>query len=296
MVEILLFLACLICIRLKKAYCELAENHQAGGERKAHNISITLKHTGFLNFLFDLIALVAFVFFSLDVAFSYDTVWAASIIFAGLCLIFVLLPILRPFAFEKTLALGLAPVPAYFLKRLEKPIDRFEDFCAKLGRKANPARPISKRELKELLTRQLAMADEDMKADVKLALAGLELNREKAGHLMVMLNKTKTVKLQDEVGPVLLSELHKTGRKVFPAEDDSGVAGTVRLDRLAGLRAGGKASEALDPEIISVNKDEPILGVIRKFIESGAELVFVENPDAEITGLVYLEDVLKQLL
>lgn len=295
MVEILLFLVCLICIRLKRSYCELAEE-QTTHERKPGSLYITLKHTSFLNSLSDTVTLAAFAFFSLYVAFGYETAWAFVIILGGLSLIFVLLPMLRAFGIEKKLAGAIASVPAYFLKRLEKPIDKFEKFSTRLGHRANPPKPIGKQELKELFKNQGAMADEDMKTDLNLALTGLELNRQKAGYLMIRRQKTRTVKLDDEVGPVLLSELHETGRKVFPAEDASEIAGIVRLDKLAELKAGGKTSEALDPQMIVVNKDEPVLNVIRRFVESGAELVFAEDSDGKVAGIIYLEDVLRELI
>jgi CBS domain containing-hemolysin-like protein len=296
MTEILLFLVCLICIRLKKSYCELAEDKPQVRQTGHRSIHIVLEHKSFMNIMFDSAALLVFTFFALSAASDYETASAIAVILSGLALIFDLLPKLRPFSFEKRLAAASAPLPAYFIKRLENHISRIENLSARLGQRSDPPRAISRHELSELLRRQHKMADEEMKTDINLALIGLELNRQEASKLMIRKQKLRSVKLDDEVGPVLLSELHKTGRRTFPVKDGPEIAGTVRLDKLTELKAGGKVEDALDPQMIAINKDEPKLSVIRRFVESGAQLVFTEDDEGKIAGAIYLEDVLQELI
>ncbi len=299
MSEIVLFIVCLICLRLKKSYCELAENAVLHGRgNPAKNLRIVLKHTGFLNFLFDLITLVAFSFFVLLAAFDFDTNWAGLVIFFGLVLVFILLPVLRPSRIDKNFAASASFIFAYFIAKLEKPISRCEEIFARIGQRLNRPQPMSRQGLKNFLKSQQEMPgqDQDLEADLKLALAGLDLNTQKASYIMQRLNKTRSVQTTDQVGPVLLSELHATGRKIFPAKENKTIIGTLRLDKLTELKTGGKAGEALDPQVVVANKDETVLSVIKLFVESAAELVFLEDDSGHTVGAIYLEDVLKELI
>lgn len=112
-----------------------------------------------------------------------------------------------------------------------------------------------------------------------------------------MTNKKKVrfVNADEKVGPILLSELHDTNRRIFPVQDGSEIIGTVRLDGLTMLKAGGNVSEALDPQMVVVNQNDPATAVINRFNESAAELVFAEDETGEVKGVVYLEDVLESL-
>lgn len=296
MAEALLFLTCIICISLKKSYHALSENRPGDGNgRPPKHLHVTIKHTVFLNVLLDFVTLVSFAVFAVEVAYSLETIWALPAIFAALIVVFVLFPAVKPSRPEHKLAGFLSPGFAFFLSRLEKPIGWLEHIFARVGKSFNKAEPLSKKAIKELLKNQESLADKETKVDLKLALAALELNLQKSSYFMTRRQKAKSVKITDQVGPVLLSELHATGRKIFPAENGSDIAGTVRLDSLTELKEGGKVAAVLDPQMIVVHKDEPVLNAIRRFIESAAELVFAEDDEGEVVGIVYLEDVLKEL-
>lgn len=296
MAQALLLLVCIVCVRLKKSYKELATNGAGEHKRFPKDLYETLKHTVFLNVFLEAVAYIAFAFFALYSAFSYSTNLALAAIFAGLVAVFVVLPKLRPLAAEKKLAVFLSRPFSYFLEKLDKPVSWFERSFEKLNRRLNEARPLSKKAIKDLLKEQEYLSSDETKADLRLALAALDLNTQKSGYFMVRLAKAKTVDIEEAIGPVLLSELHDTGRKIFAAKENDEIAGSLRLDKLVELKSGGKAAKALDRQIATVNKDDPVLQVIQKFVESGAEMVFAEDEAGKTEGVIYLEDVLKELV
>ena len=142
---------------------------------------------------------------------------------------------------------------------------------------------------------QKIVARPEVQTDLELALAGLELNQLKAGYLMVKKQKAKIVDSDDLVGPILLSELHDTGRKIFAAKNEAGeIVGTIRLSNLAELKSGGKVKKVLSKQVIKIEKNEPALQALREFIDQGCELLVVEE-EGKTAGFIYLEDVLKTL-
>lgn len=296
MAQALLLLVCIICVRLKKSYKELATNGAGEHKRFPKDLYETLKHTVFLNVFLEAIAYMAFAFFVLYSAFSYGTVLALAAIFASLVAVFVVLPKLRPAAAEKKLAVYFSKPFSYFLKKLDKPVSWLERSFEKLSRRLNEAQPLSKKAIQDFLKEQEYLSPDETKADLRLALAALDLNTQKSGYFMVRLAKAKSVDVEEEIGPVLLSELHDTGRKIFAARENDGIVGTLRLDKLVELKSGGKAAKALDRQMVVVNKDEPVLQVIERFVESGAEMVFAEDETGKTAGVIYLEDVLKELV
>lgn len=297
MLETLAFLICVICISLKKSYCDLAESAKdESSHRLSKNLRPVLNHTGFLNVLFDLIIMIAFSLFALSAAFDWDSAWAVLPVFLGLVIIFVLLPSLRSTGSEKSFAVFVSPVFAYFLRKLEKPVGWSEKVFDRIGKKFSRTRRLSKNQLRDFLKDQQTLAVEPIKSDLAFALAVLDLNDQKSGHIMIRMTKIKTVDADAHIGPVLLSELHKTGRKAFPVEDASQIVGSVRLDKLAELKAGGKVAEAFERQMIAVNKDEPALYAIKKFAESNAELIFTKDDSNKVVGAIYLEDILQELI
>lgn len=296
MAGILLFLTCILCISLKKSYQALAEEYVGSTDRRTpKHLIVTSRHPGFMNTLLDFVMLVSFAVFAAEITYSLETAWAVTTIFSALFVIFVFFPAIKPSRAENMLASFLSPGFAYFLSRLGKPVNRLERVFANIGNRFNRTEPLSKKAIKELLEDQRSIADEQTKVDLKLALTALGLNSQKSSYFMVRRQKARTVKITDEVGPVLLSELHETGRKIFPAEDGTDIVGTVRLDSLTELKEGGKAAAVLNPQIVVTGKDEPVLRVVQRFIDSAAELVFAEDDEGEVVGIVYLEDVLKEL-
>ncbi|HET7673647.1 MAG TPA: CBS domain-containing protein [Candidatus Saccharimonadales bacterium] len=290
---IILLAVCLICAVLKKAYEQMSVSADVDDTRSLH---IVFKHLDFVSFTLGFVLIAVFAMFSIEAATELDKVAAFLVIFTGFIFFFVILPSTKNSAVATFIARAASPLLAYLLRKAEEPVDKIERLIRKIESRVRPPRRISKKALKELLEEQEKLAGEETGADIRLSLAGLGLNTRKVKALMVPLAKLNSVSADEKVGPVLLSELHETGRRLFPIEDASGnVVGIVSLDDLAELKAGGKASDALKPQMVIINEHESLRASIYRFIESSAGLIFIENDNGELLGAIYIEDVLKQL-
>lgn len=295
MTAIILLLICIISTALKQAYKQLAASPKAAGARLPRHLHTNLRHVLFLSFMFDLVTYVSLASFAVNISLAYTASWACLAVLAALTFILALFPRIGSNFLSSWAAERLSGIFAYFIGKGEGPVSRFENLLGRIDRKFHKAEPLSRKALMAFLQEQESMVDDEAKPELKLALAGFHFAPEKAAHMMISRDKIKTVSIDDSVGPILLSELHETGRKIFPAEDEnSEIVGVFRLDRLAELKSGGQAAGALDERMETVDKEMSGAKIIGRFAESGAELLFVEQ-EGKIAGAIYLEDLLKEL-
>lgn len=288
-----MLVVCIGCAVLNKTYRHLSLS--PASDEKSRDLRRVLKHTVFLNILLDLVLLSALTLFVIGMSFAFTINWAFLTVLLALLLVFILIPNIKTSNLSLKFAKLMAAPLAYILRKFEKPIAKFEKSVEKANKRFHKTEPLSKQALLGLLKEQKALNNQDIKIDLELALAGLELNALKAGYLMVRKHKAKVVESEDLVGPILLSELYDTGRKIFPAKDKAGeIIGVIKLSRLTELKSGGKVKTVLDKTVVTIERNEPALNVLRKFIEQGCELIVAEE-DGKIAGFIYLEDVLKIL-
>lgn len=266
------------------------------GKRLPAWLRLSLDHLAFLSVLLDVVLTAAFSLYAAGVAFSFGLGWAFLIVFISLLAMFLILPKAPSTRVEDKLAVLLSKPMAFFLKRTEGAITAIEKIIGRVKNKFARVEPMDKKAIKTFLQQQRDIVPEELKADLKQAISGLEVNSGRIKHFMIAKKKAKFVSADEQVGPILLSELHDTSRRIFPVKDDSEIVGTVRLDSLTMLKSGGKVSEVLDSQIIMAEKNDPITAIVQKFVDSGTELVFIKNETNGIEAVVYLEDVLAGLV
>lgn len=293
--SISLLIVSICCAILKKAYYHLSISPVDDNASRERSLRLVLRHTVFTNLLLDLASLSALTLFVISISFTFTTNWAFLTVLLVLLVVFLLVPNIKSSSLSISLARIIARPLSYVIRKLERPIYRLERTVAKFKKRFRKTEPLSKDALQGLLNEQKGVTTQEMKVDLELALAGLELNSMKAGYLMVKKSKAKMVDSEDLVGPILLSELHDTGRKIFPAKDKAGeIIGVIKLSSLTELKSGGKVKKVLEKQVVNIDKNEPVLSVVRKFIEHGCELIIAEE-NGRVAGFIYLEDVLKIL-
>jgi len=127
MAGLALFLVCILCVSLQKAYRHLGTSSSPDAHSRANrNLYITLKHAAFVDALLEAVLVAVFALFVIDVAFSWSVIWSFLVIFAALIAVFILLPKLTTSRVENKLAEFLTKPLAYLLRKLEKPIIAIE--------------------------------------------------------------------------------------------------------------------------------------------------------------------------
>ena len=174
---------------------------------------------------------------------------------------------------------------------------------AKLPRRKNDTKPIKtelyeKSDLRELLIRQKkAVNNRISEIDLDNALHAIDVRTKKIRDHMVMRKDVHFVNMKEPIGPILLSELHKSGFKCFPVQGNSKheVVGMLYLDDLVNYTSGGLVTSAMDPKVYYVQEEKKLEQVLQAYTATGKSVFMVLNIREEVVGLITLADVLEEL-
>ncbi len=196
----------------------------------------------------------------------------------------------------------LAALAAPDLSEILRRIDPVVKWLSKLvRRKDTPAQTdiYDKEDLKELLQQQKRVVNNRIEtADLDNALHALDVRFKKIGDHMVLRTKIHFVTPKDPIGPILLSELHKSGFSCFPVQGNAPneVVGILYLDDLVSYASGGTVANAMSDDVYYVREDQKLEQVLQAFTKTGRYVFMVVNRHGELSGLITVNDVLDQLL
>jgi CBS domain containing-hemolysin-like protein len=154
-------------------------------------------------------------------------------------------------------------------------------------------------DLLELLDGQQVQADNRIEqTELDIARHALTFGNRHVIEVMVPRRVVKMVKADEDVGPVLLSELHKSGHSRFPVYGDSQdqIVGTLHLRDLLGKSKTGKVSTHMQPQTYYAHEDQPLSDVLQAILKTHQHLFVVVNTFEEYVGIICLEDVLEQIV
>lgn len=195
------------------------------------------------------------------------------------------------------LAAAAAPAIAKILYYIDPLADLLKDIRPK--RKKHQTTDIYETEdLQEFIRHQQKASNNRISADeLTSALNALEFGSKKIKDYMTPKNRVHFVSAKDTVGPILLSELHKTGLTCFPVKGNSEneVEGLLYLENLVKLREGGVVSQAMETKVFYINQAKPLEEVLQAFTKTGQHEFMVINSETKITGMVNLKKVLEQM-
>lgn len=102
------------------------------------------------------------------------------------------------------------------------------------------------------------------------------------------------------LGPIVLSDLQKTGHRYFPVATPKGeVEGVLHLNDVSDIQAAKQHStvrELMSEQMSWVNSTSSIYELIHIFLKDKQYLALVRNSDQEFVGIVTIADVMKHLL
>jgi CBS domain containing-hemolysin-like protein len=118
----------------------------------------------------------------------------------------------------------------------------------------------------------------------------------------IMTNKKRVILVSPSatLGPVVLSDLQKTGHGYFPVATPKGeVEGVLNLGDVADIHEAKQRStvrELMSDQMSWVNSGSTIYDLIHVFLRDKQYLVLVRGDDQEFAGVVTIADVMKHLL
>lgn len=103
----------------------------------------------------------------------------------------------------------------------------------------------------------------------------------------------------DQLGPILLDELHKSGHSRFPVYEHTNpdtIIGTLYVHDLVGSKKSGPVTQLMSKKVFFVHEELDLNHALDAFIKTKHHLFVVVNNFEEFVGILTIEDVIEQLL
>lgn len=159
----------------------------------------------------------------------------------------------------------------------------------------------TKKELQAMLESKDLTAGSDITPDeARMLRKVLTFSEHKIRDIMTPRRMVRLVTADDELGPVLLDELHKAGHSRFPVISGEGkepqFVGTLFIRDLALQKKVRKVSELMSPDVIYIHEEESVDKALRAFLRTRHHLFVVVNNFQEFVGVLSIEDALEEII
>lgn len=205
----------------------------------------------------------------------------------------------REFGFFRNLASQLAPFFAALLGIIDPLVKAVANIIEYRWHARRTTSIYDLEDLKDLLETQRTAPNNRIDPNaLDNVLRSLEFNDRKIKQVMTHWNSIHFVTPKDPIGPILLSELHKSGFTYFPVKGngENEVVGMLHIEALASHPDGGAVAEAMDKKVLYVRDDAPLTQVAQAIFKTGHQVFMVVNHEQKIVGLVTAVDLLKAIL
>lgn len=213
---------------------------------------------------------------------------------------FIWLPTAKVSGLSARLAAMVAPGLAWLLERLHPLIDASVAFVHR-------HRPIrihtglyAKDDLVDLLQRQQVQADNRIEAaELQIAEHALQFGDKFVSDIMIPRRAVDAISAHEPIGPILMTELHKSGHSRFPVYDDSkdNLVGILYLREVTATIKTGTVQDLMHADHIRfIHEDQPLTEALQAIIRTQRQMLIVVNSFEEYVGIVTFEDIIEQIL
>ncbi len=158
----------------------------------------------------------------------------------------------------------------------------------------------SKEELINMLNGQKLATESGVAVDeARMLRTVLEFDEKLVRDVMTPRRMASIVTKDDEVGPLLMDELHKSGYSRFPViaeEKHFSFVGTLYLRDLVGETGTKKVKDLMSPHVRYMHEEESLDHALRAFLKTHHHLFVVVNNFEEFVGVLSIEDVLEEII
>lgn len=159
----------------------------------------------------------------------------------------------------------------------------------------------TKKELQDMLeSKDLTVGSDISAEEARMLRKVLTFSERRIRDIMTPRRVVRTVSATDELGPILLDELHTSGHSRFPVTDGDTqhihFVGTLFIRDLALHKKVHAVSEVMSPDVIYIHEDETVDKALRAFLRTKHHLFIVVNNFQEFVGVLSIEDVLEEII
>lgn len=248
--------------------------------------------------LWILVVLVAAVFF---VTLSRATETWFAILASGALLWFgfIWLPAQEATHTSVWLASRLAPVFEKILQYLHPVLDRLIKFIRRHRTVSVHTGLYDKDDLLGLFERQKVQADNRVdQQTLEIVEHTLRFADKKVADILTPRRVVKAVSATDTVGPVLMTDLHKSGHSRFPIYEgkQDNIVGVLYMRDLVNAKAGGTVQKIMSKTVCYVHEDQPLTEALQAILKTHQQMFVVVNSFEEYVGILTTEDVMEEIV
>lgn len=158
----------------------------------------------------------------------------------------------------------------------------------------------SKQELYKLLEKHTESSDSVIADhEIELIRHALDFSSKQVRDFMIPRRVVKRIASHDEVGPILVDELHTSGHSRFPVYDEKQVdsfIGILFLRDLVDVRNGGSVQQFMNKTVIYIHEEESLYHALQVILKTNQQMLIVVNTFEEFVGVITIEDILEQII
>jgi CBS domain containing-hemolysin-like protein len=153
-------------------------------------------------------------------------------------------------------------------------------------------------DLVELVDRQKFQEDNRLsEEELDIVRRALSFDEFKVRDVITPRKQVKTILTSDNIGPVLIDELHKSGQSYVLVKDKAKgqVVGTLAFDQL-GLNSKGEVGEVMNNTVYYLHESDSLSEALHAFFVTNHPMFIVVNSFEEFVGIITVENVIKHLM
>lgn len=293
----------LLAISLQRTYGSVPvkelKRRARQGDKAAATLHRVAAYGASLRALLWLVIVGLAAWFFLVVASSTAT-WFAFVLSAMLLWFgFIWLPAQDATQAGMWLAGAVAPALEKVLQYIHPVIDRLQRFI-------QAHRPINVHtglydtsDLLDLFDRQRVQSDNRISQQtLQIVEHALQFDGKRVADILTPRRVVKAVSMDETIGPVLMTDLHKSGFSRFPVYEgkQDNIVGVLYLRDLVHAKSGGTVQKIMSKRVCYVHEDEPLTDTLQAILHTHQQLYVVVNSFEEYVGIVSIEDILEEII
>lgn len=193
----------------------------------------------------------------------------------------------------------LAPVLGKLLAYVHTPLDWLHRMLRRFRQLPAHTGLYEKADLLDLIDQQQQQTDNRIEqAELEIMRSTLVFGDKLIRDSMTPRRVVKMVAVDDDLGPVVMDELHKSGHSRFPVYEgnEDNIIGLLFLRDLIRRRSGGKVRNVMKKQALYLHEDQSLYDALQAVLKTHCHLFIVVNNFEEYVGIITIEDVLEQIV
>ena len=197
------------------------------------------------------------------------------------------------------LAAWAAPALDKILQYIHPVFNKFTTFIRKHRPLSVHTGLYTKEDLIELFEKQKVQSDNQVdKQTLEIVQHSLQFGSKSVNDILTPRRSVKAVASTDTIGPILMTDLHKSGFSRFPVYEgkQDNIVGILYLRDLVRAKSGGMVQKLMSKQVCYVHEDQRLTDALQAILKTHQQQFIVVNTFEEYVGIVTIEDILEEII